>query len=66
MRLQPCFIPKCPPNPKRIALNFYYSIPHLLTPVAWSPKQAPPVLQNVGAGMARLADCVAMMITPAP
>ena len=27
-------------DPKRIELNFYESIPHLLTPVVSSPKQA--------------------------
>ena len=38
-------------DPKRIELNFYESIPHLLTPVVSSPKEASAVLQNVVAEM---------------
>jgi DNA segregation ATPase FtsK/SpoIIIE, S-DNA-T family len=34
-------------DPKRIELNFYESIPHLLTPVVSSPKQASAALLNV-------------------
>ena len=40
-------------DPKRIELNFYESIPHLLTPVVSSPKEASAVLQNVVAEMER-------------
>src|SRR5690348_12963773 len=40
-------------DPKRIELNFYESIPHLLTPVVSSPKQAAAVLANVVAEMER-------------
>src|SRR4029079_8061840 len=39
--------------PKRIELNFYESIPHLLTPVVSSPKEASTVLTNVVAEMER-------------
>ncbi len=38
-------------DPKRIELNYYESIPHLLTPVVSSPKEASAVLQNVVAEM---------------
>jgi S-DNA-T family DNA segregation ATPase FtsK/SpoIIIE len=38
-------------DPKRIELSFYESIPHLLTPVVSSPKEASTVLQNVVAEM---------------
>jgi S-DNA-T family DNA segregation ATPase FtsK/SpoIIIE len=34
-------------DPKRIELNYYESIPHLLTPVVSSPKEAAAVLANV-------------------
>jgi DNA segregation ATPase FtsK/SpoIIIE, S-DNA-T family len=34
-------------DPKRIELNYYESIPHLLTPVVSSPKEASAVLANV-------------------
>ena len=34
-------------DPKRIELNYYESIPHLLTPVVSSPKEASAVLTNV-------------------
>ncbi len=40
-------------DPKRIELNHYESIPHLLTPVVSSPKEASAVLQNVIAEMER-------------
>jgi S-DNA-T family DNA segregation ATPase FtsK/SpoIIIE len=34
-------------DPKRVELNYYESIPHLLTPVVSSPKEAAAVLANV-------------------
>ena len=40
-------------DPKRIELNHYESIPHLLTPVVSSPKEAAAVLRNVVAEMER-------------
>jgi S-DNA-T family DNA segregation ATPase FtsK/SpoIIIE len=40
-------------DPKRIELNFYESIPHLLTPVVSSPKTAAAALQNVVGEMER-------------
>jgi S-DNA-T family DNA segregation ATPase FtsK/SpoIIIE len=40
-------------DPKRIELNFYESIPHLLTPVVSNPKQASAALQNCVAEMER-------------
>jgi DNA segregation ATPase FtsK/SpoIIIE, S-DNA-T family len=40
-------------DPKRIELNYYESIPHLLTPVVSSPKEAAAVLQNVVSEMER-------------
>jgi DNA segregation ATPase FtsK/SpoIIIE, S-DNA-T family len=40
-------------DPKRIELNFYESIPHLLTPVVSSPKQAAAALLNVVGEMER-------------
>ncbi|MBA2462653.1 MAG: DNA translocase FtsK, partial [Actinobacteria bacterium] len=40
-------------DPKRIELNYYESIPHLLTPVVSSPKEASAVLTNVVAEMDR-------------
>jgi DNA segregation ATPase FtsK/SpoIIIE, S-DNA-T family len=40
-------------DPKRIELGFYESIPHLLTPVVSSPKQAAVALTNVVAEMDR-------------
>jgi DNA segregation ATPase FtsK/SpoIIIE, S-DNA-T family len=40
-------------DPKRIELNYYESIPHLLTPVVSSPKEAAAVLRNVVAEMER-------------
>ncbi len=40
-------------DPKRIELNYYESIPHLLTPVVSSPKEAATVLMNVVQEMER-------------
>jgi DNA segregation ATPase FtsK/SpoIIIE, S-DNA-T family len=40
-------------DPKRIELGFYESIPHLLTPVVSSPKQASAALTNVVGEMER-------------
>jgi S-DNA-T family DNA segregation ATPase FtsK/SpoIIIE len=40
-------------DPKRIELNFYERIPHLLTPVVSSPKEASAVLLNVVTEMER-------------
>src|SRR5205085_5196395 len=40
-------------DPKRIELNYYESIPHLLTPVVSSPKEAAAVLANVVGEMER-------------
>jgi S-DNA-T family DNA segregation ATPase FtsK/SpoIIIE len=40
-------------DPKRIELGYYESIPHLLTPVVSSPKEAAAVLANVVAEMDR-------------
>ena len=40
-------------DPKRIELGYYESIPHLLTPVVSSPKEAATVLMNVVAEMER-------------
>jgi S-DNA-T family DNA segregation ATPase FtsK/SpoIIIE len=40
-------------DPKRIELGFYESIPHLLTPVVSSPKQAAVALTNLVAEMER-------------
>jgi S-DNA-T family DNA segregation ATPase FtsK/SpoIIIE len=40
-------------DPKRIELNHYESIPHLLTPVVSSPKEASSVLANVVGEMER-------------
>jgi S-DNA-T family DNA segregation ATPase FtsK/SpoIIIE len=40
-------------DPKRIELNFYERIPHLLTPVVSSPKEAAAVLLNVVTEMER-------------
>ncbi|MDQ2909999.1 MAG: DNA translocase FtsK [Actinomycetota bacterium] len=40
-------------DPKRIELGYYESIPHLLTPVVSSPKEAASVLRNVVAEMER-------------
>ena len=40
-------------DPKRIELSYYESIPHLLTPVVSSPKEASSVLTNVVSEMER-------------
>jgi S-DNA-T family DNA segregation ATPase FtsK/SpoIIIE len=43
-------------DPKKIELNYYESIPHLLTPVVSSPKEAAAVLLNVVTEMERRYD----------
>ncbi len=43
-------------DPKRVELGFYESIPHLLTPVVSSPKEAAAVLANLLAEMERRYD----------
>ena len=48
-------------DPKRIELGFYESIPHLLTPVVSSPKQAAAALANVVAEMDRRYERLAML-----
>jgi S-DNA-T family DNA segregation ATPase FtsK/SpoIIIE len=48
-------------DPKRIELNYYESIPHLLTPVVSSPKEASAVLQNVVAEMERRYERLSMI-----
>jgi S-DNA-T family DNA segregation ATPase FtsK/SpoIIIE len=40
-------------DPKRVELNYYESIPHLMTPVVSSPKEASAVLANCVAEMER-------------
>src|SRR5262245_64660378 len=40
-------------DPKKIELSYYESIPHLLTPVVSSPKEASTVLANVVGEMER-------------
>jgi S-DNA-T family DNA segregation ATPase FtsK/SpoIIIE len=40
-------------DPKRVELNYYESIPHLMTPVVSSPKEAAAVLANCVAEMER-------------
>jgi DNA segregation ATPase FtsK/SpoIIIE, S-DNA-T family len=45
-------------DPKRIELGYYESIPHLLTPVVSSPKEASAVLANVIAEMERRYECL--------
>jgi DNA segregation ATPase FtsK/SpoIIIE, S-DNA-T family len=45
-------------DPKRIELSAYESIPHLLTPVVSSPKEAAIVLTNVLAEMERRYECL--------
>src|SRR5256714_13551479 len=40
-------------DPKKIELSYYESIPHLLTPVVSSPKEASIVLANVVSEMER-------------
>jgi S-DNA-T family DNA segregation ATPase FtsK/SpoIIIE len=48
-------------DPKRIELGFYESIPHLLTPVVSSPKQAAAALANVVGEMERRYEKLAML-----
>jgi S-DNA-T family DNA segregation ATPase FtsK/SpoIIIE len=48
-------------DPKRIELGFYESIPHLLTPVVSSPKQAAAALTNVVAEMERRYEKLSIM-----
>src|SRR5437870_1828756 len=48
-------------DPKRIELGFYESIPHLLTPVVSSPKQASAALTNVVAEMERRYEKLSML-----
>jgi DNA segregation ATPase FtsK/SpoIIIE, S-DNA-T family len=48
-------------DPKRIELGFYESIPHLLTPVVSSPKQAAAALTNVVAEMERRYEKLSLL-----
>jgi S-DNA-T family DNA segregation ATPase FtsK/SpoIIIE len=48
-------------DPKRIELNHYESIPHLLTPVVSSPKEASAVLLNVVTEMERRYEQLAQL-----
>ncbi|HEY4346212.1 MAG TPA: DNA translocase FtsK [Gaiellaceae bacterium] len=48
-------------DPKRIELNYYESIPHLLTPVVSSPKEASAVLLNVVTEMERRYERLAQL-----
>jgi S-DNA-T family DNA segregation ATPase FtsK/SpoIIIE len=48
-------------DPKRIELNFYESIPHLLTPVVSNPKQASAALQNCVAEMERRYERMSLL-----
>jgi S-DNA-T family DNA segregation ATPase FtsK/SpoIIIE len=48
-------------DPKRIELNYYESIPHLLTPVVSSPKEASAVLLNVVTEMERRYERLAQV-----
>jgi DNA segregation ATPase FtsK/SpoIIIE, S-DNA-T family len=48
-------------DPKRIELNFYESIPHLLTPVVSSPKQAAAALANVVTEMERRYEKLSLL-----
>ena len=48
-------------DPKRIELGFYESIPHLLTPVVSSPKQAAAALANVVSEMERRYEKLAVL-----
>ena len=50
-------------DPKRIELNHYEAIPHLLTPVVSSPKEASAVLANCTAEMERRYERLASMRT---
>ena len=53
-------------DPKRIELNYYESIPHLLTPVVSSPKEASAVLLNVVTEMERRYERLAAGARPQP
>jgi len=48
-------------DPKRIELGFYESIPHLLTPVVSSPKQAAAALANVVGEMDRRYERMSLL-----
>jgi S-DNA-T family DNA segregation ATPase FtsK/SpoIIIE len=48
-------------DPKRIELGFYESIPHLLTPVVSSPKQAAAALANVVGEMDRRYERLSLL-----
>src|SRR5205085_5465446 len=48
-------------DPKRVELNHYESIPHLLTPVVSSPKEASAVLANCVAEMERRYEKLAFL-----
>jgi DNA segregation ATPase FtsK/SpoIIIE, S-DNA-T family len=48
-------------DPKRIELGFYESIPHLLTPVVSSPKQAAAALANVVGEMERRYEKLSLL-----
>ena len=48
-------------DPKRIELGFYESIPHLLTPVVSSPKQAAAALANVVGEMERRYEQLSLL-----
>jgi S-DNA-T family DNA segregation ATPase FtsK/SpoIIIE len=48
-------------DPKRVELNYYESIPHLLTPVVSSPKEASAVLQNCVAEMERRYERLSLL-----
>ena len=52
-------------DPKRIELNYYESIPHLLTPVVSSPKEASAVLLNVVTEMERRYERLVAASAPA-
>jgi S-DNA-T family DNA segregation ATPase FtsK/SpoIIIE len=48
-------------DPKRVELGFYESIPHLLTPVVSSPKQAAAALTNVVGEMERRYERMSLL-----
>jgi S-DNA-T family DNA segregation ATPase FtsK/SpoIIIE len=48
-------------DPKRIELNYYESIPHLLTPVVSNPKQASAALANCVAEMERRYERMSLL-----
>ena len=53
-------------DPKRIELGYYESIPHLLTPVVSSPKQAAAALANVVGEMERRYERMSLVPRPQP